>query len=75
MLHSPDGRHNLAFTMYADHQEKIEAFITALARCSDPNNLVVQRVKAEEVDLDLNMLTDEEVKYIEKEVSNRHNYY
>lgn len=69
MLLSPDGRHNLAFTMYADHQEKIEAFITALAHCSDPNNLVIQRAEAKAADIDLDSLTDEEVDYIQTKVS------
>ena len=60
-----------AFACYAMHKDAIEAFIHRLARTPDPNDTDTQREIADEVGLDWQLLTPDEIEYIEKEVANR----
>jgi hypothetical protein len=60
-----------AFACYAMHKDAIEAFIYRLARAADPNDTDTQRELADEVGLDWQLLTPDEIEYIEKEVANR----
>ena len=60
-----------AFACYAMHKDAIEAFIYRLARADDPNDTDTQREIANEVGLDWQLLTPDEIEYIEKEVANR----
>ena len=60
-----------AFACYAMHKDAIEAFIYRLARTPDPNDTDTQREIADEVGLDWQLLTPDEIEYIEKEVANR----
>ena len=58
-----------AFACYAMHKDSIEAFIHRLAFADDPNDTDTQRRIAREVDLDWNLLTSDEIEYIERRVS------
>ena len=58
-----------AFACYAMHKDAIEAFIYRLARAADPNDTDTQRELADEVGLDWQMLTPDEIEYIERRVS------
>ena len=60
-----------AFACYAMHKDAIEAFIYRLAREADPNNTDTQREIADEVGLNWQLLTPDEIEYIEKEVSRK----
>lgn len=60
-----------AFNAYAYHQQQIEDFIDVLAASDDPNDYHNQHAAAMCVDLDMNSLTSDEVKYIEREVAKR----
>ena len=62
----------LAFNAYAFHQQQIEDFINALAATSDPNDYFNQYAVAQCVGLDLDTLTSDEIKYIEREVAKRY---
>ena len=62
----------LAFNAYAFHQQQIEDFINALAAKSDPNDYFNQYAVAQCVGLDLDTLTSDEIKYIEREVAKRY---
>ena len=61
--------HGPAFACYAMHKDAIEAFIYRLARADDPNDTDTQRELANEVGLDWQMLTPDEIEYIERRVS------
>jgi len=63
--------HDPAFACYAIHKDAIEAFIYRLARASEPNDTDTQREIADEVGLNWQMLTPDEIEYIEREVSRR----
>lgn len=60
-----------AFACYAMHKDAIEAFIYHLARKADPNDTDTQREIADEVGLNWQLLTPDEIEYIEKEVSRK----
>ena len=60
-----------AFACYAMHKDAIEAFIYRLACEADPNDTDTQREIADEVGLNWQLLTPDEIEYIEKEVSRR----
>lgn len=60
-----------AFACYAMHKDAIEAFIYRLARETDPNDTDTQREIADEVGLNWQLLTPDEIEYIEKEVSRK----
>lgn len=59
------------FACYAIHKDSIEAFIQRLALADNPNDTDTQREIADEVGLDWQLLTSDEIEYIEKEVANR----
>jgi hypothetical protein len=61
--------HDPAFACYAMHKDAIEAFIYRLARAPEPNDTDTQREIADEVGLDWQMLTPDEIEYIERRVS------
>ena len=61
--------HDPAFACYAMHKDSIEAFIRRLAQADDPNDTDTQREIADEVGLDWQLLTSDEIKYIERRVS------
>lgn len=74
-LWTPDYRNkvvNVAFNAYAFHQQQIEDFINALAAMSDPNDYSNQCAAAQCAGLDPNILTSDEIEYIEREVANRY---
>lgn len=58
-----------AFACYAMHKDAIEAFIYRLARAADPNDTDTQRALADEVGLNWQALTPDEIEYIERRVS------
>lgn len=60
-----------AFACYAIHKDAIEAFIQRLIFADDPNDTDTQRGIADEVGLNWQLLTPDEIEYIEKEVSRR----
>jgi len=60
-----------AFACYAIHKDAIEAFIYRLVRTPDPNDTDIQSEIADEVGLNWQLLTPDEIEYIEKEVANR----
>lgn len=60
-----------AFACYAIHKDAIEAFIYRLAQVDNPNDTDTQRELADEVGLNWQLLTPDEIEYIEKEVANR----
>lgn len=62
---------DVAFLAYVAQTEAIEDFIDALAQEEDPNDLSTQHRLAYECNLDINTLTSSEIKYIQKEVSER----
>ena len=63
--------HDPAFACYAMHKDAIEAFINQLIFTDDPNDTDTQRELAYGVGLDWQMLTDDEIEYIEKETTRR----
>ena len=63
---------NLAFSAYTFHQQQIEDFINALAATSDPNDYSNQCAAAQCAGLNLNILTSDEIEYIEREVAKRY---
>ena len=74
-LWAPDHRNkvvNVAFSVYAFHQQQIEDFINALAATSDPNDYSNQYAAAQCAGLDPDTLTSDEIEYIEREVANRY---
>lgn len=56
------------FACYIIHKEAIEAFIQRLAFAADPNDTDTQRALASEVGLEWQLLTSDEIEYIEQEV-------
>ena len=56
---------------YANHQQKIEDFIKALAASGNPNDGTTQRYLASEIGLSFNELTSSDIEYIEREVAYR----
>lgn len=60
-----------AFIAYAEHKEAIERFINELIQTSNPNNLLTQHAVANAVGLDTNLLTEEELDYINSECTRR----
>ena len=62
---------DLAFTMYAISQTKIENLIDELVHADDPNDFWTQRNICRKLDLNLDDLTDNEIHYIEEEVARR----
>ena len=61
--------HDPASACYAMHKDAIEAFIQHLAFADDPNDTDTQRYIANEVGLDWQLLTSDEIEYIERRVS------
>lgn len=61
--------HDPGFACYAMHKDSIEAFIQRLAFADDPNDTDTQRAIADDVGLDWQVLTSDEIKYIERRVS------
>ena len=59
------------FTCYAMNTQAIEDVINALARCEDPNDADMQRRIFESYNLCMDVLTSDEINYIEKEVAKR----
>ena len=57
------------FACYAMHKDVIETFIYRLARTPDPNDTDTQRELADEVGLNWQLLTPDEIEYIERRVS------
>lgn len=71
---APDHRcsiNNKAFSAFAYHQQNIENFIDALAASDTPNDKITQYAIADSVGLDVNLLTVDEIAYIEREVVRR----
>lgn len=66
------GMYNSVFWCYAYHQQKIEDFINALAASPDPNDYSCQCEAAEYAKLNLDDLTSDNIKYIEREVAKRY---
>lgn len=62
---------HLAFNAYVFHQQQIEDFINTLAATSDPNDDSNQCAAAQCSGLDSNILTSDEIAYIEREVAKR----
>lgn len=62
---------HLAFNAYAVRQQQIEDFINMLAATSDPNDYDNQWTVALCANLNMSSLSDDEIKYIEREVSRR----
>jgi hypothetical protein len=63
---------NLAFSAYAVRQQQIEDVIAALANVDDdPNDILVQQAAFLSAGIDGNSLSDDEITYIEREVSRR----
>ena len=60
---------NPAFGCYVMHKDAIEAFIYHLAAADDPNDTDTQRYIADKVGLDWQLLTSDEIEYIERRVS------
>lgn len=60
-----------AFGAYAQRQQDIEDFISALIKTSNPNDERCQHGAASFVGLDMDSLTPEEISYIESEVAKR----
>lgn len=58
-----------AFACYAMHKDAIEAFIHRLAQADDPNDADTQLRIADEVGLNWQLLTSNEIEYIERRVS------
>jgi hypothetical protein len=58
-----------AFACYAMHKDAIEAFIYRLARAPEPNDTDTQREIADEIGLNWQALTPDEIEYIERRVS------
>ena len=61
--------HDPAFACYAIHKDSIEVFIQRLAFADDPNDTDTQRQIADEVGLNWQLLTSDEIEYIERRVS------
>ncbi len=63
---------NLAFSAYAFRQQQIEDVIAVLANVDDnPNDFLVQQAAFLSVGIDGDSLSDDEITYIEREVSRR----
>lgn len=63
---------NLAFSAYAFRQQQIEDVIAALVNVDDdPNNILVQQAAFLSAGIDGDSLSDDEITYIEREVSRR----
>ena len=62
---------NVAFSVYAFTTELIEDFIDALAAVDDPNDEWEQRRIAMSLGINIDRLSDSEIKYIEEEVAMR----
>jgi hypothetical protein len=62
---------NMAFNMYAQHQQSIEDAIDMLAAADDPNDPRTQMEIFCRVGIKTEYLTPAEIDYIEKEVSKR----
>lgn len=60
-----------AFMAYAEHKEAIERFINELIQTSNPNDAITQLNIACEVGLDTNLLTLDEIEYINRESTRR----
>ena len=59
------------FLGWAAHQQGIEDFINILAASDDPNDEANQRRAEYRSGVSLNRLTDDEIKYIEREVARK----
>lgn len=59
------------FLCYASHNQKIEDFIDLLAEADDPNDEATQDNLAARVGLTWSWLSDDELRYIEREVAKR----
>lgn len=59
---------NNTFMSWACHKEEIEDFIEVLSATDDPNDRTNQYEAARCVGLNFNLLTSDEVKYIENRV-------
>lgn len=72
---APDHRcsmNNKAFSAYAFRQQQIEDVIAALVNVDDdPNDFLVQQAAFLSAGIDSNSLSDDEITYIEREVSRR----
>lgn len=63
---------NLAFSAYAFRQQQIEDVIAALANIDDdPNDFLVQQAAFLAAGIDSDSLSDDEITYMEREVSRR----
>ena len=60
-----------AFNAFACHKQTIENFIEILIKSDDPNAWHNQAEAMRKSGLNLNSLTSDEIKYIEREVSKR----
>lgn len=60
-----------AFTCYAIHQQTIDDIVEELARAADPNDEATQHEIFEMLNVDMDLLTDYEIAYIERKVSKR----
>lgn len=63
---------NLAFSAYAYHQTCINDYIERLAVADDPNDSVTQTNLLYAAGLSPDVLTSDDIEYIEKEVSERY---
>lgn len=60
-----------AFLCYASYNQKIEDFIDLLAAADDPNDVATQDELSMRVGLTWSWLSDDELRYIEREVAKR----
>jgi hypothetical protein len=65
----------LAFMMFADHSEKLEEYIAALADSEAPHTLSTQRSVASRVGLDMSLLDTYDRNYIEENMQTRYNIH
>ena len=61
----------LAFNSFIHHQQKVENFIDALIMTDDPSDYWTQQYVANQCDVDIENLSDNDREYIEREVSRR----
>lgn len=61
----------LFYYVMMDRDEKIEEFIQALLLEEDPNDEFIQARICEEIGLNLNDLSDDDIEYIEVEIAKR----
>ena len=62
---------DLGLLWFAQHTETIEEFIDLLVQSDDPNNIATQYELAEQVGLDMDILSLADIGYIQNEVNRK----